>query len=378
MNSYISENTKIIHITVCRELTEGQRKQLKYECLSSKKIKNSEWTTLAIHSGELKESFEKKIPFYFNFYPFRFFYAWILTLRLSYTYDIVLLRHITFDPFAFIFSSFIPNRISVHHAKEVEELLLIRKGKLGKILSALEKKTGKHAVKKTLGILGVTSEIAKYQQKTRSPEKLSYIYPNGIDIQQIKIATDERETTKVNAVFICGTFAPWHGLDKLIKSINESDLNEKELKIHLIGKISQNQIEEINNLNHKKNIFKIHGFLNIDQYQKIINKADLGIGSLAMERENLKEGATLKVRELLAMGIAVYSNHKDTAIPEEFPFFYKDDDLNINNLLDFGKKIKKTHREDIRIASEKYISKYNAMQNVVDWINEKIISNSKK
>lgn len=74
------------------------------------------------------------------------------------------MRHMTFDPFALIFAPLIPNRVSIHHAKEIEELRLIRQGWKGRLASVVEKFCGKFSVCKAKMILGVTNEIAEYEE----------------------------------------------------------------------------------------------------------------------------------------------------------------------------------------------------------------------
>ena len=57
----------ILHITVVRELSAGQRKQLKSEYSASKKMeRNITWKTLAFHTGKIHEKFERKIPIFFK------------------------------------------------------------------------------------------------------------------------------------------------------------------------------------------------------------------------------------------------------------------------------------------------------------------------
>lgn len=358
---------RILHITGVRELGSGQRSQLKYESNAAKNIKDIEWDTIAYHSGEIKEDFEKKTPFFLDFMLLRNLYFWIMVLKYSKQYDIVLFRHLTFDPFTLFFSPFIKNRIGVHHSKEIEELKLIRKGFKGKAVSCMEKITGKISVKNSLCIAGVTQEIAMYENTERGLNKEITVYPNGIEVNKIKIANDFREDNNINILFICSHFAAWHGLDILLDEIDLSRI-EKNYFIHLVGKLSEDQKLKISSLRNKERII-VHGEMKFSDYFHIASKCDVALGSLAMYRQNLHEGSTLKVREMLAMGLPVYSGHKDAAFNEEFKYYCYSDKFDLNNLLKFCELNKNTKRNDVKNAASEFIEKKAIMENFIQQIN---------
>ena len=359
MKNIDEKKLKVLHITAVRQLSSGQRKQLNDEYNASKDICNIDWTTLAIHTYSPVELFEKRVPLVFRSMFLRNLYTWYIVIKLKNDFDIVLCRHMTFDPFSLLFAPLVKNRVSVHHAKEVEELILIRKGITGKLASILEKTTGKFAVKRTLGILGVTSEIARYEALTRAPHKPYDVYPNGVSLEKISLAQDQRIQQEVNAIFICGTFSEWHGLDLLIRAVDESNNDDvlMSLKIHLIGKLTTQQQQDIKASNNRRKVFNSYGTLNIEKYKEVVEKCDIGIGSLAMNRKNLTEGATLKVRELLGMGIPIYSGHIDTALSEDFIFYRHEENVNIDDLIEFAKNMKNYSRIEVREAAAPFIDK---------------------
>lgn len=358
---------RILHITGTRELGSGQRSQLKYESNAAKNIKDTEWDTIVYHSGKIKEAFEKKTPFFLDFIFLRNLYFWIMVLKHSKQYDLILFRHVTFDPFALFFSPFIKNRISVHHSKEIEELKLIRKGLKGKIASFIEKITGKIAIRNSLYIAGVTQEIAMYENTERGLDKEIILYPNGIEVSNIPIANDFREENNINILFICSYFAEWHGLDILLNEVNLSVV-ERNYFIHLVGKLSEAQKLKVLNLKNKERVI-IHGEMNFNDYFNIASKCDVALGSLAMYRQNLHEGSTLKVREMLAMGLPVFSGHKDAAFGREFKYYYYSNKFDLNNLLKFCEFNKKTKRHDVKNAASKFIEKKLIMKNFIQQIN---------
>lgn len=357
---------KILHITGVRDLGSGQRSQLIYESNAARELKDIKWETLALHSGEIKESFERKIPKYLDFILIRNIYFWIIISKLSKDYDVVLFRHLTFDPFSIIFSPFIKNRIGVHHSKEIEELKLIRKGFKGKLASFVERITGKFSVKNSLYIAAVTEEIALYENTERKTNKPILVYPNGIDIKQINLLEDNRENS-INILFICSYFAEWHGLDILLESLNQYK-GENNFFIHLIGNVTDIQKQMILDNKFSKNII-IHGTKNKNEYYSIASKCDIGLGSLAMYRQNLKEGSTLKVREMLAMGLPVYSGHKDASLNSSFKYYTYSNNFRFEQILKYADNFKLIDRSVVRKEAEQFIDKKGIMQKFIADIN---------
>ena len=364
---------KILHITGVRELGAGQRKQLEYEEKSGSSISDIEWNTLAIHSGKIVNDFEVNTPRLFDFLFIRNIFFWMLVINKSKNYDVVMFRHLTFDPFVFIFAPLINNRISIHHSKEVEELKLIRKGWKGNCSSILESYSGKFSLKRVLCIASVTNEISIYENIRVDKVKKTVVYPNGIDIGRIIEVDDNRIDDVINIVFICSYFTDWHGLDILLNNLNSLKSIEK-FNIHLIGNLSEQQISDIRNNKYSSNI-KCYGKLDSIEYLNILSQCDVGLGSLAMHRQGLEEGSTLKVREMLAMGIPVYSGHRDAALDKDFEYYYYDKSFDFNRLTSYGRKNKLVSRLDVRNSSIDFIDKTNIMKKFIKSLRElKIIA----
>lgn len=357
---------KIVHLTVVRQLTMGQTKQLRFEHDAAATLQGGSWRTLAYHNGPLTEPYMRRIPAPFRLLFLRNLWGWLVALRLSRTHDIVMMRHMTFDPFAFIFAPLVRNRVSVHHAKEVEELRLIRKGWTGRAASWLERVSGRFAVSRTGMIFGVTQEIAAYERDLHAPEKPIGVYPNGVDVAQIPILADKRDPDRIHAGFICGAFSSWHGLDKLIAAVDahQPQADDLPLTIHLIGKLSDTQASEVNATAVRRRVFKMHGILRDSEYRPILEMCDVGIASLAMERQNLREGSTLKVREMLAMGLPIYSGHQDMVLSEKLGHAQIVESVSYDTLLYFGLKAKCLDRGSVREDSKKGIDKAECMFSV--------------
>ena len=363
---------KILHLNVARHLSPGQTKQLRFEFHAAKQLEVAVWDTLAYHNGPVTEPFVRAIPGLFRSMFMRKLFGWIVALRLSSQYDIVLMRHMTFDPFAPVFGPFIRNRISVHHSKEVAELRLIREGWKGRAASALERFSGRAAARHAVALFGVTREIAEYERDLHSRDKPIGVCPNGINPEHVPVLDDKRDAHAVVAAFICGTFSPWHGLDKLMTAVDAQAGTHHEAlpRIHLIGQLSDEQMCQIAATEARRRVFQAHGLMSEEQYRPILAECDVGIASLALERKSLREASTLKVREMLAMGLAVYSGHDDVALPPEEPFVAVVAAPDISGLVAFGMAVKHVPREIVRERSLRRVTKLDSLLGTVTRISE--------
>lgn len=368
VNRQHSKPAKVLHLTVVRQLTSGQKRQLSFEHNASGELTGATWRTIAYHNGEIDEPFVRRIPPLFRGQLGRKLYAWVIALLLCKKCDILLMRHMTFDPFALIFSPIIPNRISVHHAKEAEELILVRNDWRGRLASRIERITGRKAVQNAKIVAGVTKEIAEYERVEHHAACNTTIYPNGICVNEIEVLRDRRENGIINVGFICGKFSSWHGLDKLFSAISDPGLVAEvpRIRFHLVGELTLQQLAEVQSNAALARHFVAYGSLSEPDYRKVLERCDIGLGSLALERKGLKEAATLKVREMLAMGLPVYATHEDVALNHTLGFALVANEFRLLELCQFALAAKQMKREFVRKLAAPLIDKRSLMQNFVN------------
>lgn len=353
---------KILHLSCMRELTSGQRKQLTFEYNASQKL-DIDWDIVALHTGKIEDNrLEIQIPKFFSKIFLRNLYGWLYMLKHQKEYDVIINRHMTFDPFVLILGWFIKNRFTLHHAKETEALKVVKRNWQGRITSIVEKFTGYLSLKQSKGAICVTNDIASYQKKRADVQ--IFLYPNGIDLSSIKVIEDKRIENEINIAFMCGTFSAWHGLDLLLKSVleNKKFIKKNNVKIHLIGRVLEKELDFINA--NKLDVI-LYGLLSLEKYITVLESCDIGLDSLALYREGLTEGAALKVREYLAFGLPIYSVYKDTAIPLDFQY-YKVGNPDIKELVSYAKEMKQVSRDEIRESSEEFISKEILLKKIYD------------
>lgn len=163
-----------------------------------------------------------------------------------------------------------------------------------------------HFFRQVSGIICVTNEICRQYSKNQYPG-MRRVIANGIDLNKYETLPPSNSETPV-LVFI-GHVSPWHGVDKILKL---AELHPK-WTIHIVGEAEDYQPIEQDNV-----IF--HGVLDREEYKQVFQKADVGIGSLAMHRNYMQEACPLKVREYLAYGLPVIIGYDDTDFRGNEPF----------------------------------------------------------
>lgn len=168
-------------------------------------------------------------------------------------------------------------------------------------------------LKNCRGIVFVSGELSKLRY-FKKYEKPFTVIGNAINLSLYKLSSAPDNARPV-LVFIGSNLGAvykneWNGIDKILwlaRKIPEYDF-------YLIG------IEQVSGATEN-----VHcaGFLNRDAYQSILEKADVGIGTLALHRKNMQEASALKVREYLACGLPVIIGYEDTDLSNTLPFILK-------------------------------------------------------
>ena len=356
---------RVVHLSVMRSLSGGQRKQLVQESRIAATLHDVEWDTVAVHDEEPVLEFEVRTPRLLRWHALRSAYGWWVARRLSRRYDFVLMRHAPFDAAGALLSHLVDNRVPVHHSKEVEELPLIRPGRVGRFLARVERTVGGMLIRRSAAVLGVTREIAEYEvARAGCPDKPRDIFPNTIVVESVAPAGDERAPDQVNAAFVCGRFNAWHGLDLLVEDAARAGVGGR-LRIHLIGTLSQGQLAAVSAF---PDLFLVHGHLKEAEYRRILAQCDVGIGSLALARQNLSEGSTLKMCETLAMGLPVYAGSPDVVLPPQFAYCRVDPVPSLERLAAFGAEMKGVSRAQVREAAGGFINKEDWMRRAAGFL----------
>lgn len=168
---------------------------------------------------------------------------------------------------------------------------------------------------RTKGVLSLTYEIANSIKKYNPNVNLEVV-PNGISLKREDIVLSANTISysdPIKMVFIGSPGANWHGLDHILEFAR---INGGKVNVDIIG-FDGEGLPSLNNV-------RYHGILPRNKYEKIIEQADIGLGTFALYRKQMDEACPLKVREYLKFGLPVVLGYSDTAfINKEIPFVYQ-------------------------------------------------------
>lgn len=368
---------RILHITGSfTQLGFGIKRQLLAEQSSQDEFArrtDSQWHTelIVVDTQSLDELSFSVVPRKFRRFQFAKLYVWWRTFVLAKQYDVVLLRAMAADPFCVFIAPFIRNLYTVHHTKEIEELDLLMTGKRRLAAVFLEKNIKPLAMRRLRGVVGVTAEIADYEMLRFPRVKKSFVFPNGIEMGEMSPVSDQRIKNEINLLFVSSVFYPWQGLDLLLAELSrhgESDPKNPQVKLHLVGKINNEDQIVISRLKTSVQVVQ-HGTLAGSELDRLFEIADVGLSSFALGRQGLGEACSLKVREYLNAGIPVFAGHRDSALPDDFPYYeYEVGELSFDRILRFAEEAKGVSREAVRREARPYINKQDIMIGLTDAI----------
>lgn len=360
---------RILHVGLFLHLGSGHRAQLDYERRSIEALAASgtHWETHTIVPAPDGDAIV--LPPWAKRFQLSKLYLWQHIRRHASDYDFVLMRSVSPDPFAPFFAARVPNLLTVHHTKEPKEIALLTNGPRRALSLILEGPLKSWAFRRLRGIVGVTGEIADYERVRFPNASIVATYPNGINAEELPSPTSTPIRTGVlEAVFVASEFYDWHGVDRVFDALEReaSTPSSVRIRVHLVGGLNDAQLARALPLQAAGHV-AVHGNLSSPNLDAVLAKSQVAIASLALDRTDLSEACTLKVREYLVAGLPVYSTHKDSGFPDDFPFYMVDESgFNIDRLEAFAWRNQDVPRSEIRAQSLQYINKQRIMERLVE------------
>lgn len=224
---------------------------------------------------------------------------------------------------------------TIHHTKEIPEIKS-RRTLTAALQLCLEKIQFWSIQGKIYSFIGVTKEIADYQNSRANSKKRTAVYPNGID-GSIKNLSDKRGDT-VKLCFIYNKLSPWHGLNQIKEQLTNNHRND--FKIYFIGpKCNDAQLEADSRVIET-------GFLSEEDLETTLRVIDASIGPFSLGTNELEEACPLKTRTSLRHGIPVIANYHDPCFDRTFPFFLRSG-FDIDKAIEFAVKMRSTDKIEI-------------------------------
>lgn len=178
-----------------------------------------------------------------------------------------------------------------------------------KIIYVINRLTNHLFYKKVRGIVSVSYEIAHLPHFKKCKQLITI--PNSIDIDNIRLLKSTSDSPPIRFFFMGTPKQPWHGIDKIIAL---AKILGNGYEYHLVGPSDK----EIAELNPPENVFA-YGYRM--QYDDILSKCHIAIGTMALHRIALNERSTLKTLEYLAHGFPIITAYTDTVFIQGNPEF---------------------------------------------------------
>lgn len=172
----------------------------------------------------------------------------------------------------------------------------LHRGKWFRILNFFSERYG---IDSCLCACAVTQEITE-KLIENNPALRVKAFSNSIQLRDIPILS-RAENIRPQLVFVGSPDLKWHGIDKLLKiaSVNT------DYDFHIIGATSS--------ISPLQNIFLYPPKFGKELYE-ILERMDIAISSLALERNHINQGSPLKTRLYLACGLPVIASYEDCGV----------------------------------------------------------------
>lgn len=240
--------------------------------------------------------------------------------------------------------------VTEHQSKEAPELLSMNKH----LIALSESLFGGKALELVDGLVGVTSEIVRYELNRLSVEKPFIVVPNGVDVATIPLRNPGKfDGRNAHFLVLVGQTNAWHGVDRIISGFASYD-GKMQIHIHIAGNLTEDVKKLIENLPSKKR-FSIHayGFLDQQKLSFLFSLCHAGFSALALHRKKAMQSAALKVREYCARGLPFVYAGEDPDFPIDFPYAMKlplgDEPVDFDKLTEFVRSLYE-HNSPTQIA----------------------------
>ncbi|MEM5469868.1 MAG: hypothetical protein ACSHWZ_18735 [Sulfitobacter sp.] len=348
---------KVLHIASLRQASSnsGVVQQMEWEQLAAHKAglpwSVELWTIEAPQAGSILH----QVPRAMRGFIGRRLHLHLRLRSVAREYDQIIIRHAPLD----LFSIFLPNWVQhkssyVFHTK-TGDYLMSRGKRFGSVFAWLDRLFTRRMIKNSRGIIGVTEELVKYElNRLGDPSVKSSVYPNGIFLTDWETPIADRREGALKVVFIASHFFEWNGLETLLDSIVNTP-TDTAWELHLVGRLMPQQLSIISRHSLTDRIF-VHGVLDETRIADLMSSMDLSLGAFALDKIKLRTACTLKVRESLGAGVAVYAGHIDVGVMN-FPNCYSVGPADWTTILAKAAESRQREKAEIRRAARPRIDK---------------------
>ncbi len=192
-----------------------------------------------------------------------------------------------------------------HNTIEVDEMMINAHMFLNNYFVRSEKYLTPFIHSYSKGIIGVTSEIAEYHAKRSFIKKKFCTITNAINVSSFDLRQKlnfDRKT--INIVTVIGSgVKDWYGLDRFFNSLKNYK-GVYDFRLYIVGEGFDTEMAYSRKLG-LENVYFL-GKKSSDELNEIYQEMHVGMSALCLFRKNLKQAATLKVREYGLVGLPMF------------------------------------------------------------------------
>jgi glycosyltransferase involved in cell wall biosynthesis len=180
---------------------------------------------------------------------------------------------------------------------------------------------------RSLGWLPVTQEIRMWAERISRMCKPFIIAGNGVAIDTVTVKRSRKEVRQmlgvpdsITVLVMAGFSRPWHGVDRALALLAELP---EFVELWLIGAQYDTDRKYVETMASKYGVggsVRVFPSLSKSNTADMVAAAEVGIGSLALDRNRMAEAQPLKVRFYLALGLPVLINYRDPRLNGNLPF----------------------------------------------------------
>ncbi len=225
------------------------------------------------------------------------------------------------------------------------------------------------------GVVGVTDEIKRHQiRRVKNRSIPNLIMGNGFDVQSV-VMREVPQYCGDNLQILCvANVHRGHGLDRLLHGIADYT-GSTNVTLHIAGQGAEND-----NLLHLAKDLGItesvifHGFVKGKPLDVLFNECHVGIGTLGLHRNGMREGSILKAREYCSRGLPFLYDAIDLDFPPDFPYILHvpadESPIDIEQILAFAKRVCADlgHPEKMRRYAEEHLDWSVKMKSLKDFL----------
>lgn len=175
---------------------------------------------------------------------------------------------------------------------------------------SIQRACDKWAFKYVTEIVAVSEDVAQYVRAylPSSNQAKVCVIPNAVEAVSHFISGEGKEWPTLIYV---GSMQPFHGIDKLLGLLAQEPLKNVRLLCYGQGPCEKEWEELSKELGLSNRVF-LTRWTEGNALQEAMAKADVGVGSLALERVGLVKGSPLKTREYVSSGLPVLIGYEET------------------------------------------------------------------